>query len=637
MSATAWIAPRIAVRKAVHPVAEAILIVAVLLAATRAGTYFLVLPYASLAWPPTGVALAILLLGGLRVWPAVTIGTTVSDIWLLDLAPASVPFVVLAGVLYPAVAAIMLCRYFGFRTSMDRVRDVLALLLVATVVGAATATISVGGSRWVGDGAPMSFWGAWVTWLAGGMMGIIVFSPLILTWAQRTPFDLRPRRMLEALIVYASLVVASLADFCGVLWRAGGGPTLYLIFPFVIWAALRFGPRGSALAHLIASCIAILATVNGLGPFIRDTLFKSLIDLHSFTLVIVMTSLLLAATTAEREHSRAIAEHSARQLTSVVSSISDGILVADAEEHLVLANPAQSKLVGMEETLTSLLRQSLQGETLADVRRTLRDTRSGRDLFVDISSAPILDAGRVVGAVSVSRNVTERVEIERMLDEFFTVAAHELKTPLTVQKAAVQSLARLRPWDAAARSRIDSIERGADRMNRVVEDMLDVSQLAAGSLRVRVETVDLSHLIQAYVDEFAKRSPGHAFVVTAPDSLMVEADAFRIEQVLRNLLDNAAKYSPTASAVEIAVAAEAGSAVVTVRDYGIGIPTGREGRVFERFYRAHEGTPHEHCGGLGIGLYLSRSIIERLGGTMSFVSEPGRGSAFSFRLPLTPG
>ncbi len=656
---TAAPAPRLSVPAGVRRLAKSGLVIVALLLATKAGTYFLMAPYASLAWPPTGIALAVLVLCGVREWPSVAIGTALGDVLLLDLPPHSVPFVVLAGTLYPVVAAKLLCHSLGFRSAMDRVRDVLALLFVAAIVGAATATIAVGGPRLIGDGDGTAFWTAWTSWLAGGVMGVVVFAPLILTWAHRPPFEMGPRRAAEALVVYSSLLFASLADFGGLFWRGREGPTLYLIFPFVMWAALRFGPRGAALAHLIASSIAIAATADGLGPFVRESLFASLLHLHSFTLVIVMTSLLLSATNAEREGTRRVAEHTASRLNAVVASISDAILVCDSEQRLVMSNPALLRLFGLDALPATiaqgleplglrdahgvpiasdggLLARSLRGETLHDVRRTFRHLRSGRDISVDVSSSPIVEGGQVVGAVSVSRDVTEKVELDRMRNEFFSVAAHELKTPLAVQKAAVQALQRLPVGDAPARLRIESIARGAERMNRVVEDMLDVSQIAVQALVLRVATVDLSRMVRACVDAFTKRASDHTYVVRAADPVVVDADASRIEQVLRNLLENAAKYSPAGSTIEVDVRADDGSGIVSVRDQGVGIPLERQSRIFERFYRAHAGTPHEHCSGLGVGLYVSRNIVERHGGKMSFESEPGSGSTFTFRLPRQP-
>jgi PAS domain S-box-containing protein len=651
--------PRFAGQAVATRLIRGLLVVVAIFGATRLGTYFLMFPYASLAWPPTGVALALLLLFGLRMWPAVVVGTALSDLVLLDLSAASAPFVVFAGAAYPVLAAVLLVRAFAFRKAIDRVRDVLSLLFVSLVTGAATATLAVGGPRLFDAGAPTRFWSAWSSWALGGVMGIVVFSPLILTWAQRGPFDLRWRRRLEAMLVYGLLLAASLADFSGALAEGGRGPALYAIFPFVMWAALRFGPRGSALAHLMTSGLAIAGTARGLGPFALESLFASLLALHSFTLVVVMTSLLLAAAIAERSHARAVAEHTASRLAAVVSSITDAIVVCDRDRRLILSNPAQLRLFGIEDlgpTIATafaplhlrdesgepvsedevLLARSLEGETLRNIRRTFRDPKTGRDVHVDVSSSPIFESGNVVGAVSVARDVTGKVELDRARDEFFSIAAHELKTPLTVQKAAVQSLERIRTWEDPFRSRFEAIARGVDRMSRVVEDMLDVSRIAASALTVCLAPTDLSKVARRVVDGFQRRFPDRSIDVIAPEAVLVDADAARITQVLRSLLENAVKFSPpkTKIAIEVARDEESKIGTVSVRDHGVGIPLDRQPNIFERFYRAHEGTAYEHIGGLGVGLYVARSIIVRHGGRLIFESEPDQGSVFTFHLPL---
>lgn len=450
-------------------------------------------------------------------------------------------------------------------------------------------------------------------------------------------------------LVYSALIAASLADFGGFLSREGeAGPSLYAIFPFVIWAALRFGPRGAALAHLIASGIAIAATARGVGPFVRESLFTSLLYLHSFTLVVVTTSLLLAAALAERART-------ATNLKAILASITDPILVCDPNQRLTLSNPAFLRMVGLEtlpSTITTalaplamrdasgkatgaddrLLARSLEGETLEDVERIWRNRATGHDVHVLVSSAPIVDSGAVVGAVSVSRDVTDRYELQRMRDEFLSVAAHELKTPLTVQKAAVQALLRRAGADASARSRLEAINRGVTRMSRIVEDMLDVSLLEHDGLALHLSAVDLSHLVRQCVNAFAERTRSHPFVVTGPDSIVVRADSKRTEQVLARLLENAVAYSLPQSPIEIDISANEHGGLVAVRDHGVGIPSEKQARIFERFYRAHSGTSIDR-GGLGLGLYLSRSMVERQGGTLSFRSEPERGSVFSFSVP----
>jgi signal transduction histidine kinase len=135
------------------------------------------------------------------------------------------------------------------------------------------------------------------------------------------------------------------------------------------------------------------------------------------------------------------------------------------------------------------------------------------------------------------------------------------------------------------------------------------------------------------VARIAPSTRQHQVVFHAAAPVIVNADRLRLQQVIGNLLDNSIKYSPAGGRIESTVAIQDGSAVVSISDRGIGIPSGRQERIFQRFYRAHTGTPHDY-GGMGVGLYISREIVMRHGGQIWFTSEESRGSTFSFSLPL---
>jgi signal transduction histidine kinase len=184
---------------------------------------------------------------------------------------------------------------------------------------------------------------------------------------------------------------------------------------------------------------------------------------------------------------------------------------------------------------------------------------------------------------------------------------------------------------------LEAINRGADRIDRIVRDLLDISRLYQGSVDLRKENVDLAALVNEVVALKILTAPRrHRIQLVAVDHARVRGDRDHLVQILNNLIDNAVKYSPKGGAVEVAVRRRGDEAVVSVSDQGIGIPKSKQARIFERFYRAHTATRHDY-GGIGIGLYLSREFVERLGGRMWFESEEGRGSVFYFSLPVISG
>lgn len=236
--------------------------------------------------------------------------------------------------------------------------------------------------------------------------------------------------------------------------------------------------------------------------------------------------------------------------------------------------------------------------------------------------------------MAVDRDVSEMVEFDLTKDQFVRVAAHELKTPIAIMKGYAQLL--LRSADGLPTALVGSlaaIDRGADRIDGVVNAVLDLSQLQLGRLELRREKIDLPELVHVVTRRVSMRARGHDIRVTQADSVVIRGDRVRLEQVLTNLLDNAIRYSPRGGEVNVAVTVQDGTVQVSVRDHGVGIPVSKQARVFECFYRAHTDTPYDY-GGMSVSLYISRQIVQRLGGTMRFESTEGCGSEFCFRLPV---
>jgi signal transduction histidine kinase len=170
----------------------------------------------------------------------------------------------------------------------------------------------------------------------------------------------------------------------------------------------------------------------------------------------------------------------------------------------------------------------------------------------------------------------------------------------------------------------------------VVRTLLDASQLQLDQLRFETEEMELRALVESAAARTAADHPRNPIHVRPGPQAWVRGDPARLEQVLLELMDNAARYSPPGGPVEVSLTLEGGEVELCIHDEGIGIPEDRRERLFERFYRAHAGTPHDR-GGMGLGLYLSRGIILRHGGRMELESREGEGTHVSFRLPRLLG
>jgi PAS domain S-box-containing protein len=224
-------------------------------------------------------------------------------------------------------------------------------------------------------------------------------------------------------------------------------------------------------------------------------------------------------------------------------------------------------------------------------------------------------------------------------DEFLSIASHELKTPMTSLKLQVQMTRRMVdtrenkvPSAARLAKVLDISAVQVDRLNALVDDLLDVSRIESGKLTYEFENVEIGQLVREMVERYFENlhSAGCQVTVETPELVWVKGDRFRLEQVVLNLLSNAAKYGRS-QPVNVVVKSDGGRACILMRDHGIGIAKEMIEKVFERFERA---SPSGHIGGLGLGLYICREIVRAHGGNISIQSQLGEGSTFAVEIPL---
>jgi signal transduction histidine kinase len=257
-------------------------------------------------------------------------------------------------------------------------------------------------------------------------------------------------------------------------------------------------------------------------------------------------------------------------------------------------------------------------------------------------SPPVIEQQIERAALVVLQDVTALKEAERLKDEFIGIAAHELRTPMAAVRGFAQTLAlqtarghgpALDDWQQEA---IEAIDQATTRLVELTDDLLDVTRLQGGRLELRLEPSDLAALARRVAARLQVTSERHTLSVSAtPEHVVALVDSARLEQVLGNLITNAIKYSPQGGPIEVGVRAdrEAGMAEVCVRDHGIGIPADQRSRIFGRFARA-DNARDRGITGTGLGLYLSRELVERQGGRIWFASAEGQGSTFFFTAPL---
>jgi PAS domain S-box-containing protein len=362
--------------------------------------------------------------------------------------------------------------------------------------------------------------------------------------------------------------------------------------------------------------------------------------------------------------------HSESYLRSLLESAPDAVLTVDGGGRVVFLNAQAVHMFGYsrEELLSMQVdalvpdhhraRHAAHRESYRH-RPRLRPMGGGLDLKgrrkdgtifpVEISLSPFVSDGEHLVTAFI-RDVSERKRIEaaqmraeaaeqavRQRDEFLSVAAHELKTPLTSLLGFAEALGRLYergrvPETELLRQALQTIARQSQKINGLVNQLLDVSRIEAGRLQIERKQTDLISIIRAVVADAQARTTAHTFIVRTPDSMIGNVDSLRLEQVITNLIDNAVKYSPDGGEIAISVSQNADRlAQISVRDHGIGIPEAERVHIFDRYYQAHSGA---HRSGMGLGLYISRQIVELHGGRMEAEFPLDGGTEIRISLPL---
>jgi signal transduction histidine kinase len=459
------------------------------------------------------------------------------------------------------------------------------------------------------------------------------------------------------------------------IFRMSPGTALGVAVAFpALWLGLQFGRRGVVVTVVTMTLTYVLST-----PFVLGVHVTSVSRIVQTLLFAVIASTVVAGTAemwrAKSQEANANAVRLERALQdaadhrrfaqSIFDSVDVGLIALDAHgsynsmnpkhhEFMELAYPdghsgraGQTGYVYCADGVTLLERRedmptvrALHGESLRDYLIWVgRDPRTRRALAV--SSSPLLDAaGRTEGAVLAYHDITDLVRAARIKEEFVASVSHELRTPLTSIIGYVDVLLDdTEDLPDEVRHYLGTVQRNARRLHRLVDDLLSTALQSVETV-LDVTPVSVTHLLHLSGLEAAKAAQGaglsFALVdVEADDDLWVTGDAERLSQVFDNLFSNAVKYTPAGGRVTAGVRRDGDDAVVWVSDTGRGIEPGDLDEVFARFFRSSS-VQGDAIPGVGLGLAITKMIIDAHGGSISVESVSGEGSTFSVRLPLSP-
>jgi signal transduction histidine kinase len=510
-------------------------------------------------WPPTGIAIAALLIFGPRVWPGVFAGALAANL-ALNLPIASDVGIATGNTLEAILAWYLLQRSKRWDRSFESVRDVMTFIVYAGVLAPLVSATIGSLSVCFGDPAQLpNFAWLWLTWWMGDGFGALIVSPLLLSWSLSWKIDSADAPEIASLLVL--LIIVVLIVFGG--WFPGPVktyPLAYLCLPCLLWAALRFDQRIVTGSIVLMASVAVWGAKHGYGPFVQQSANVTLLLLMSFVGTSALMTLLVAAVTVERRKAE--------------------------DEKWRLASE-------LERRRTDLLERESHARQQAE-------------------------------------------EASRLKEEFLATVSHELRTPLNAVVGWSRLLRSGKLDNDGMTHAVDVIERNAAAQRQIIEDLLDVSRIVAGKLRISTQPVDLLLVIHAAIDAVQPAAEAKEIKISthveAPD-LIVKADVERLQQVFWNLLSNAVKFTPHGGLIDVYLERSDSLAEVRIEDSGPGVPPEFLPHIFERFSQADGSSTRKH-GGLGLGLAIVRHLVEIHGGTVSATNrEAESGAILTVRLP----
>jgi PAS domain S-box-containing protein len=631
-------------------------------------------------WPPAGIALAALLVWGYGMWPAVLAGAFLVNFF--SPVPHAASLGIAVGNSGSALVTVWLLRKIpGFRSSLPRLQDVLALVLLGGLSTAIAATAGVASLNLAGVKPWSGFTSAWLIWWLGDAMGVIVVAPLILSLSRLA------RLNFMSLIEFTGLAVAAFGvAFLVFGHRFGLGAAdnvlVFLVFPFVIFAAIRFDTAGAAVVSALVAAVAIWETAIGLGPFVQPNPIRGATLLQVFLAVISISGLALAAVVAEREAAQGalllvqdLARHreraeqalrsSEQRLSGIVNSAMDGIITVDRYQRIVLFNSAAESIfrcpaadaIGrdLDHFIPARFREAHRrhiqsfGETGVTNRSmsspgALFGVRAGGEEFpIEATISQVESEGQKLYTV-ILRDVTLRRQAEEALVKSEKLAsagrlaatiAHEINNPL----AAVTNLLYL------ARSVAElpeTIRRHLDLADTELQRVAHITKQTLGFYREHSAPVrfDPAVVLDSVLALLQTRIEARSLAVDKryQPNLQVLGSHGEIRQVFSNVISNSIDALQPGGRLQIKIASSpdwrspANRGVrITVADTGHGIAPGNLARIFEPFFTTKKDT------GTGLGLWVSRQIVDKHAGSIRVRSRTGpnlSGTVFSIFLPV---
>lgn len=614
----------------------------------------------TLVWPPSGIAIASLVLFGVDLWPGILIGAFAANITTFEILPIAAT-IALGNTLESIIAYYLLSKV-NFDKSFHHLTDILKYLffgaLVATLASATIGTAALGFGGTIGWDI---FWPTWINWWLGDATGAMIFGPLILSWSNYKYLNFTFIRILKALVLVVSTFFVSVFAFTGYFSPVlANYPVRFVVFPLIIWAAIDYGVPGATWVTLVIGIVSVLGYKLPGSPFVMgrgDAL--GLIISQLYTAILGVTSLVLAAFTESGkrfEEDMELINSDLEKYRLAVKYASDHIIITDSNAHILYANNAATKITGysqeemlgktpavwggrMPKKFYEKLWHTIKVEKKTFSAQVNNRRKNGEIYQAEIALTPILDkTGKPQFFVGIERDITEHVKLDQIRTDFVSMAAHELRGPLNNVRWYTESLEEIDlPPKTKAKEYLEQIYAATLKMTSLVNLLLNVSKVELGTMAERPEEVNVVLLASDVIKGFSPDIHQRNIKIISdfnPNSIEAFVDPNMVRIILENLLSNAIKYSPDAGTIWVSTTKKDGKVEIEVKDNGVGIPDAQKAMVFTKLFRA-DNVKKKFPEGTGLGLYLVKSIVDKLKGTISFESEEGKGTKFLVSLPIT--
>jgi PAS domain S-box-containing protein len=649
----------------------------------------------SAVWPPTGLAMAALLVLGFNVWPVIAIGAFVVNLLTSGVFGPSV-LIAVGNTLEAVTGAWLAQRFAAGAAAFERTSTIVRFTGLAAL-GATTIAASIGTLALVSGGlaAPEDIPSIWFTWWLGDAVGAMVITPLIVLWRRPLATSGTARRRAEAAALVATLVLVSVLVFGVSPEREANYPLEFIVMPVLLWCAFRLGARETAAAATVVGVIAIAGTLRGGGPFARSSPNESLLLLQAFVGITTVMMLSVAAEverrrTAEAQLQSLNAELERRvvegtdQLRRVNARLIEAQRVAhvgswewDVGTNTLWWSEELYRIYGVDPAQVATYEGFLAHVHAEDrarvdgiVRQAMRDRQSfafeHRIARPDGAVRVLYAAGHVehdsrqrpIRLMGIGHDITDLKEAEeqraklmqaeaaqreaeetsRAKDQFLAILSHELRTPLNAALGWAHMLRQSRPDDRKGARAVDAIYRNLVIQARLVSDLLDVTRIARGGLVLEQAPLDLRDVIDSALDMVGEAATAKNITIDAQMPAVaadVSGDAKRLQQVVWNLLSNGVRFGRVNGHVSVDVAPAPDGIVIQVEDDGPGIDPEFLPHIFEPFRQADQSPTRQHDG-LGLGLAIAKHIVEAHGGSIHASNGAGGGAVFIVRLPARP-